>query len=129
MAKKPLAPLITEEGSVATIFEKGTHFQGILEFERPLQINGEFEGEIRSNGVLVIGEGARVKANIRCNTVIVGGTVIGNIEALKRIEMLGTGKIIGNIRTARLQIAEGVVFDGNCEMIDPQEASSLKAAL
>ena len=86
MAKKPLAPLITEEGSVATIFEKGTHFQGILEFEKPLQINGEFEGEIRSSGVLVIGEGARVKANIRCNTVIVGGTVIGNIEALKRIE-------------------------------------------
>ncbi|MBW7858327.1 MAG: polymer-forming cytoskeletal protein [Leptonema sp. (in: Bacteria)] len=128
MAKKPVVPIVTEEGAVATIFEKGTHFQGILEFEKPLQINGEFEGEIRSTGVLVIGEGARVKASIRCNTVIVSGTVIGNIEALRRIEMLQTGKIIGNIRTARLQMAEGVVFDGNCEMIDSQEESSLKAS-
>lgn len=128
MAKKPVVSIVTEEGAVATIFEKGTFFQGVLEFAKPLQINGEFEGEIRSTGVLVIGEGAKVKANIRCNTVIVSGTVIGNIEALRRIEMLQTGKIIGNIRTARLQMAEGVVFDGNCEMIDNQEESSLKVS-
>lgn len=129
MAKKPVAPLITEDGAISTTFEKGTHFQGTLEFEKPLQINGEFEGEIRSSGVLVVGEGARVRASIRCATVIVGGTVIGNIEAVRRIEMLESGKIVGNIRTAKLQVAEGVIFDGNCEMINPQEASSLKASL
>ncbi len=31
--------------------------------------------------------------------------------------MLSTGQVYGNIRTAKLRIADGVVFDGRCEMI------------
>jgi cytoskeletal protein CcmA (bactofilin family) len=115
--------------SAETIFEEGTYFQGVLEFEKPLLINGYFEGEIRSKGILIIGEKGKVKANIKAGTVIVGGEVIGNIEAYQKIEMLNTGKIIGNIRTAKLFIAEGVIFDGNCEMLTQDEINELKTSL
>ena len=126
MAKKreSVMPTITEGGGISTVFGKETSFYGILEFDNPLQINGYFEGEIITEGVLLIGETATVKANIRAGTVVVGGEVTGNIEATNRLEMLESGKVYGNIRTAKLQIADGVVFDGNCEMIDPQESSS-----
>ena len=122
MAKKKEngMPVITEKGGVSTVFGKETSFYGILEFENPLQINGYFEGEIVTSGVLLIGETAVVKANIRAATVVVGGEVTGNIEATTRLEMLDTGKVYGNVKTAKLQIADGVVFDGNCEMIDPK---------
>lgn len=125
--KEGLAARITEEGAVSTVLGKETAFHGVLEFKRPLQINGSFEGEIVTEGVLLIGEGAVVKANVEAGTVIVGGHVIGNIVAYNKLEMLGTGKVNGNIKTAKLQIADGVVFDGNCEMIQPRSKSSAKA--
>lgn len=130
MAKKKetMMPTITEGGEISTIFGKETDFHGILEFHKPLQINGRFEGEIITKGVLLIGETAVVKANIKAGTVVVGGEVTGNIEALNKLEMLETGRVYGNIRTAKLQIADGVIFDGNCEMIEPQPSSSTKAS-
>ncbi|MBE7438884.1 MAG: polymer-forming cytoskeletal protein [Spirochaetales bacterium] len=117
--KKELLRSITEEGGVVTVLGRETAFQGVLEFDRPLQINGHFEGEIKTDGVLMIGEGAIVKARIEAGTVIVGGEITGNVTARTRLEMLPSGKVYGNIKTAKLQIADGVVFDGNCEMIQP----------
>jgi cytoskeletal protein CcmA (bactofilin family) len=104
-------------GMVTTVFSKDTEFFGDLSFKKSLQINGYFEGEIVSGGFLVVGEGAVVKANIRAKTVILMGTVHGNIEATSRLEIHAAGKLYGNIRTAKLQIADGVVFEGACEMI------------
>jgi cytoskeletal protein CcmA (bactofilin family) len=104
-------------GMVTTVFSKDTEFFGSLSFKKSLQINGSFEGEIVSGGFLVVGEGAVVKANIKAKTVILMGTVYGNIEAALRLEIHSTGKLYGNIRTAKLQIADGVVFEGTCEMI------------
>jgi len=132
MAKKKdtLVTKVTEQGAVSTVLGKETNFLGVLEFKRPLQINGYFEGEIITDGVLLVGEGAVIKANIEAGTVVVGGEITGNITAHRMLEMLGTGKVYGNIKTAKLQIADGVVFDGNCEMIELQEPpkSSAKAS-
>lgn len=112
---------VYEIGMVSTVFGKDTEFTGDLSFEKSLQINGSFEGEITSGGYLVIGEGASIKANIKADTVILKGTVHGNIEATRRLEIHPNGALYGNIRTAKLQIADGVIFEGKCEMIKPQE--------
>ena len=111
-------------GMVTTVFNKDTEFSGDLTFKKSLQINGLFEGEISSGGFLVVGEGAVVRANIKAKTVILMGTVHGNIEALTRLEIHGTGRLYGNIRTAKLQIADGVVFEGKCEMIKGEARKS-----
>lgn len=108
---------VYEIGMIATVFGKDTEFYGDLTFEKSLQINGYFEGEIGAGDFLVIGEKATVKANIKANTVIIKGTVYGNIEAKDRIEIQSDAKLFGNIRTAKLIIADGVVFEGKCEMI------------
>jgi cytoskeletal protein CcmA (bactofilin family) len=123
---------VYEIGMISTVFGKETQFFGDLTFKKSLQINGTFEGEISSGGFLVIGEGAVVKANINAKVVIVNGTVYGNIEAREKLEIQPNGKVYGNIRTAKLKIADGVIFEGSCEMIKPYEeisgkASSLKA--
>ena len=108
---------VYEIGMISTVFGKDTEFNGDLTFSKSLQINGSFDGDINSTGFLVIGEGATVKANIRAKTVILKGTVHGNVEATERLEIHPNGKLYGNIRTAKLRISDGVIFDGNCEMI------------
>jgi cytoskeletal protein CcmA (bactofilin family) len=100
-----------------TRFGKETSLKGTLRFSQSVQISGTFEGEIISNGFLFIAEGADVRADIKVGTIIVGGVVHGNIEASGELEMLSSAKIYGNVRTAKLRIADGVVFEGKCEMI------------
>jgi cytoskeletal protein CcmA (bactofilin family) len=119
---------VYEIGMIATVFGKETQFFGDLTFKKSLQINGTFEGEISSGGFLVIGEGAVVKANINAKVVIVNGTVYGNIEAREKLEIQPNGKVFGNIRTAKLKIADGVIFEGSCEMIKPYEEISGKVS-
>lgn len=106
---------------IATTFGSQTSFAGILRFKDSLRIKGSFEGEIDAMGRLYIDADAVVNARrIRATNVVVGGTVRGDIEAADRLEMLSTAKVYGNVRTAKLRIADGVVFEGSCEMIrDP----------
>ncbi len=112
--------MVTEHGKISTILGRETSLTGTLTFKKPLQIAGEFNGEIISDGFLLISETANVKANIKAHTVVVGRQVTGNVIATDRLEMLSTGKVNGNIKTAKLQIADGVIFDGNCEMIQSE---------
>ncbi len=112
---------IYEIGMISTVFGKDTQFNGDLTFKKSLQINGQFDGEINSGGFLVIGEDAVVKANIKAKAVIVMGTIYGNVEAIDKLEIQPKGKIFGNIRTGKLTIADGVVFEGSCEMIRSTE--------
>lgn len=105
-----------------TTLGRETAFQGTLRFTDSLCILGKFSGEIISPGQLSIDEGAEVKANIRIGSITIGGLVKGNIIAKNKLEMLATGKVVGNIKTAKLKIADGVIFEGKCEMIkDPDK--------
>jgi cytoskeletal protein CcmA (bactofilin family) len=113
---------------ITTTLGKQTSFNGVLKFRESLKIDGAFEGQIESPGFLYIENGATVKADIKVGSVVVGGVVRGNIEATERLEMLATGKVFGNIRTAKLNIADGVVFEGKCEMIKNPEGVNIFSA-
>ena len=113
---------------ITTTLGRETNFNGVLKFRDSLKIDGRFEGEIESAGFLYIENGAQVKANIRVGSVVIGGVVYGNIVATEKLEMLTTGQVFGNIRTAKLNIADGVVFEGKCEMIKNPEAVDIFSA-
>ena len=93
-----------------------THLKGLLRFDSALQINGKFDGEIHSAGCLTVGEGAMVCANIRVGSMVIGGTVRGDIKATDSVEMLATARVCGDIGAARLIVADGAVFEGELEM-------------
>ena len=107
----------SEQSPVRSKLGKDTVLKGIMKFDHSVRIQGKFEGSIESSGFLFIDEGAVVRAEIKANSIIIGGVVYGNIEASEKVEMLSTGKIYGNVRTAKLKIADGVTFEGKCEMI------------
>ncbi|HOX19017.1 MAG TPA: polymer-forming cytoskeletal protein [Spirochaetales bacterium] len=108
---------------VATTLGEGTSFSGTLGFSESLRIAGRFEGEIDARGLLVVDELATVKARlVKASSVVVAGVVHADIEAADRVELLSTARVYGNVRTARLRIADGVVFEGRCEMIRDPDA-------
>ena len=103
-------------GEITTLLGRGATFEGKLTFEGTVRIDGRFRGEVFSDDVLVIGEGAIVEAEIDVGEVIIQGTVIGNIKAKRSIEIHAPGRMKGDIHTPSLQIDKGVMFEGRSFM-------------
>ncbi len=93
-----------------------------------MRISGRFQGKISSGGFLYVEEGAEIEADLFVQDVVIGGTVRGNIEADGMVEMLESARIYGNVKSAQLRIADGVVFEGRCEMIRKAESMDIFAA-
>jgi cytoskeletal protein CcmA (bactofilin family) len=105
------------EGKMNSIIGKGCKITGtIVVSEGTLRIDGEFEGTVQVPDTLVIGKDGRVKAEIKVKSAVVGGTVVGNIDAKEKIELQAGSRLEGDIKTIRLVIDEGVFFEGNCKM-------------
>ncbi len=114
------------EGKMNSIIGKGCKITGTaMVSEGTIRIDGEFEGNIHCPDTLVIGKDGRVKAEIKVKSAVVGGTVIGNIDAKEKIELQAGSRVEGDIKTIRLVIDEGVFFEGNCKM-SPEGRSDMK---
>ncbi len=128
MAKKSDLAVAVESHEVSGVIEKGCEFEGKLCFEGTLRIGGTFRGEIYTNDVLVIGEGAKVNAEIEAGTIIINGEVTGNIVAKHRVEIHRPAIFRGNIVTPSLMVDEGVIFEGSSKMVSPK-APAVKSFL
>jgi cytoskeletal protein CcmA (bactofilin family) len=106
----------TGQGEVTTLLGRGSEFEGKLSFEGTVRVDGKLSGEIFTDDVLIIGEGAEVNAEISVGAIIIEGTVHGNIHAKRSVEIHTPGRVRGNISTPSLSIDKGVIFDGNCQM-------------
>jgi cytoskeletal protein CcmA (bactofilin family) len=102
--------------NIRTIVGEGTKFKGTLSFDGSARIDGNMEGEIISKGTLIVGENSVIKADIKVDSITVGGKVCGNITAISRLVVLSGAEINGNIQAPNLQIEEGAKFEGTCEM-------------
>jgi cytoskeletal protein CcmA (bactofilin family) len=111
-AERPTPP----SAELNTLLGRGSEFEGKLMFEGTVRIDGKLSGEVLSNDILVIGEGAEVHAEIDVGTVIVEGRVEGNIRAKTSVELHAPAHVRGNITTPSLFIDKGVVFHGSCNM-------------
>lgn len=95
---------------------EGTHMNGTLEFERAVQIDGRFEGSVKSAGKLILGRTARVEADISVGELEVQGTLRGKVEAKGRLLIREGGTVEANIVAGKLAIETGAVFRGSCDM-------------
>jgi len=101
---------------VTTLLGRGSEFEGKLSFEGTVRVDGKMSGEIFTDDVLIIGEGAEVKAEINVGSIVIEGVVHGNIHAKRSVEIHTPGRVRGNITTPSLFIEKGVMFDGTCQM-------------
>lgn len=115
-------------GEINTLLGRGSEFEGKLTFEGTVRIDGTLKGEVFSDDVLIVGEGARVEAEIDIGQIIVQGTIVGNIRAKRGIEILAPGRVKGDITTPSLQIDKGVVFEGRSFMEGMTDTAKPKQA-
>jgi cytoskeletal protein CcmA (bactofilin family) len=118
MLKREELPVAVVGGGsdLNALLGRGSEFDGKLTFEGTVRIDGKFTGTIVSNDVLVVGEGAKISAEITCGTIIVHGEVNGNIKARNTVELHHPAKVRGNIETPTLMIEKGVMFEGQTKM-------------
>jgi cytoskeletal protein CcmA (bactofilin family) len=101
-----------------TILSPDIDFSGTLRFEKPFLIRGRVSGEISASGLLVIDEEAVVNANINASRVIIRGQVKGDVSAAEKVEVMVTGKLIGNVTAPEIFMETGCVFNGRCNMTE-----------
>jgi cytoskeletal protein CcmA (bactofilin family) len=97
-----------------TVLGAGTEFEGLLTFRGRARVDGVLAGEIAGHGLLVIGVGALAKARVVVDELVVAGEIEGDVSARRRVELLATGCIKGDVETPRLSIAEGGRLLGRC---------------
>ena len=116
MSRKWKSPRRNNE--ISAFIGTGTEFKGELVFEGMIRLDGRFSGEIHSAGTLIIGESANVTAEIFVDTVLISGEVHGTIRSKNRVELHSPARHYGDITAPVVTIDEGVVFEGNCNMIE-----------
>jgi cytoskeletal protein CcmA (bactofilin family) len=111
-----------------TVIGSGTMIEGVVSSKENVCVEGVFKGKILSEGCVIIGETGKVEADIKADTIFMSGEVHGNMVAKTKLEITSHGKLRGNIKTGSLIIAEGVLFEGNCQMVwDEREAQESPA--
>lgn len=99
-----------------TIIGAGTVVEGVLKASASTRIDGTVNGDITSEGVVVIANEGVVNGNITAADVKISGSVKGNLIISGKTELVSNGKLIGDIKTGSLSIDETAVFQGNCKM-------------
>jgi cytoskeletal protein CcmA (bactofilin family) len=120
---------------IDTIIGCHVHFEGTIAAKQGLRIDGSVKGKIQCEGTLVIGNEGNVAAETVADNVLIAGEFRGNITAKNRLEITEKGRVYGDIATAKLVMAPGVIFNGKCNMfpeqvlLEPVNARSLPAPL
>ena len=107
--------MANEAGGNESRIGRGTKVIGKLVFGATARIEGEVEGEITAED-LILSETAVVNARITAQSITIAGTVNGDITARQRIELLATARARGTLKTPNLVLHEGAMFDGDCKM-------------
>ncbi len=105
----------TPSARIETVIGPNAHFRGDIISEGGVRIDGIFEGNIETTGNLVIGESAKVLAEIHANNISVSGAVKGNIYG-NRVEILETGRVWGDLTVNSLLLNEGAYLRGQTTM-------------
>lgn len=104
------------EPEPGAILGKGSRFEGKLSFDGTVRIDGEFKGDIASDGKLVVGESAVIEATIAVGIAVVSGAVTGTLKAKTLVELKPHARMNGDIVTASLVVERGAHFDGTMKM-------------
>lgn len=110
-----------------TVFGTETEFNGVLEFKDKLVITGKFTGKIIApTGDLEIAKNATCDVeSINASSIVVSGTVKGNMNASERIEICSGSVVHSDISTARIRIANNVDYSGQVSMLEEEPEVNL----
>jgi cytoskeletal protein CcmA (bactofilin family) len=105
---------------------KDVEFKGVITYSGTVRIDGALDGEIHTDGGLLVGPEAVLKAKVTAGTVVCHGNITGDIQATKQIVLCAPAVVQGSLTTPMLSMEEGVVFNGTLEMKPQAKAEGLR---
>ncbi|WP_157152100.1 polymer-forming cytoskeletal protein [Brachyspira sp. SAP_772] len=111
-----------------SIIGEGSYFKGEFTLNGSLRIDGCYEGDNLQVDSLTVGKSGKVKSNIKTNSAIIEGIIVGNIEAKNRVMLMPTSRVLGEIRTPELIIQNGVILEGVC-IVSPDPKTNPKETI
>ena len=108
---------------------RGVQFKGIISYNGTVRIDGHLEGEIHTEGTLLVGEEAVINATVSAGTIICKGKITGDIQAKEKVKLRAPAVLNGSLITPALSMEEGVLFNGHCEMTKAGDVESRETVL
>lgn len=105
---------------------KDVDFKGVITYSGTIRIDGSLDGEIHTDGGLLVGPEAVLKAKVSAGTVVCQGTIHGDIQAKDQIVLRAPAVVQGSLTTPILSMEEGVVFNGTLEMKPQAKATAAR---
>jgi len=102
----------------ATVISKGVKIEGKLSCSGNIRLDGEVQGDISSQGVVIIGEFGKVNGQINADNITIGGMVTGTVRAKDKVVLEAKANLKGDIITKILMVEAGAIFNGNTKMGD-----------
>jgi len=121
--------LESSRGGGPAVLGKSVIVKGQIYGREDLTIDGEVEGTVElQEHRLTIGPNGKVMATVKAREVVVLGTVHGNVETRDKIIIRKDAKLVGDIKTARIEIEDGAYFKGNIDIVrtEPKPAAAPK---
>jgi len=103
-------------GVSSSILAPNTKIQGKIEGDESLVIKGHLEGDVVSKGLVWLDKGGQIQGQVKSPYVIIDGELIGNIKSAVRVELRTDSRMLGNVETENLAVAEGATFEGGIHM-------------
>jgi cytoskeletal protein CcmA (bactofilin family) len=111
-----MLPSENAEEKMVTVIAEDLHIKGTITFKTSLMIKGSLEGEIISEGMLVVGPTAKIDATITTKSLVSHGVIQGDVTASEQVVLKGTAIHTGKITTPNIMVESGSVFNGSCVM-------------
>lgn len=105
-----------DPNSTDTLLGEGTQFEGNLNSEASIRVEGSIVGDIECKGDVTIGDNGNAQSSITARNVIIAGKVKGNVNAAEKLTITPTGQLHGNAMSKKLIIDDGGIFMGNSQM-------------
>lgn len=98
--------VIAEQGAV----------RGTIRGTEDVVVFGYVEGRVELDGTLFVEPSGIVKADVDARHVVIAGVVVGDVSARDCVELLPSGRVVGNLSTPRLVMAAGGAVRGQVSM-------------
>ena len=98
-----------------TIIGRGTLFEGTMQVENSVRIDGIFKGELVCSGALTISQSGEAYAQLEGKDIYVNGIVRGTVKA-EKVRLDSQARFVGDVYAKTLSISEGAVFHGSSSM-------------
>ena len=120
--------LKVDDISINTILGKGSSITGDLRINGFVRLDGDIDGNLETDGNVIIGDSARIRGDVKAKSVIISGIVVGNIIAQEGIKILSEAAVLGDVISHKVQIDDKATFNGKCISIKDEELFEKQSA-